>query len=371
MKKITSLLFCLVSFTAFSQTPITLSRADFPCPSAAACGLPDSVLFTNLPIATNTVNTTLTGANTTWNTLPLKNGTIAYQNFVPMSASPIAFQLLFLGSDYAQPLLGNIGVAGLPVSDAYEYYNYSSSNSRLEIKGMGANITYTGITFPLPAIYSSPDVLYKFPITFGDTDSSVSGFSVTIPPTGTALATIKRNQKRVNEVDGWGSITTPAGTFDVLRVKSSIQRIDSIITALFPLGIPSNIIEYKWLGKTKKIPVFQVTGNVIGTNYTPTAITFWGQDPLGFNDINNQSAVSLYPNPTTDNSTLQYTLNKVSDVDILITNLEGKTVAQFHFKKQASGSHSEIMPLNSLAKGTYIVKCISDNEVISHKLMKF
>ena len=120
MKKVLSILGLLAAFTTNAQTPITLSRIDFPCPSAATCGLPDSVLFTNVPLSGNSVNTATSGANSTWNMAALTNGTVAYQNFFPMSGTPLIFQLVFLSCDYAQPLLGNNVVGNLPITDAYE-----------------------------------------------------------------------------------------------------------------------------------------------------------------------------------------------------------------------------------------------------------
>ncbi len=373
MKKIFTSLLSLIAFAAYAQTPIVLTRADFPRPTSSS-PLPDSVLYTNVPIAGNTVDISSTGASSTWNTLPLVNGNIRYQSFLPMSSTPLIFQLSFFSCDFAQPLLGNAGLVGnLPISDAYEYYNYASADARLELKGFGANITIPGqpIALPLPAVYTTPDVIYKFPLEFGNVDSSLSGYSVTIPlgaPIGDIE--IKRKQKRVNEVDGWGSIITPAGTFDVLRVKSSITRVDSIITALAPLGFPTKPVEIKWLGQTKKIPIFQVTGTDVGGSITPTAITFWGQDPNGVNEVNTLSPLQIYPNPADAQTTIEYDLTKQSEVSIIISNVKGETVAQFHFTKQSEGFHREVLPLQSLSSGLYQITCIANKSVLHSKLLK-
>lgn len=373
MKKIFILLLCSFVFKVNAQTPIILTRADFPRPTSSSV-LPDSVLYTNVPIAGNTVDIITTGASTNWNTLPLMNGAKLYQSFLPMSSTPLVFQLAFLTCDFAQPLLGNAGLVGnLPISDAYEYYNYASADSRLEIKGFGANVTIPGqpIALPLPAIYTSPDVIYKFPLAFGNNDSSLSGYSVTIP-LGAPIGDIefKRKQKRVNEADGWGSITTPAGTFDVLRVKSSIDRIDSIITVIAPLGFPSKLVEIKWLGSTKKIPVFQVNGNDLGGNVTPSSITFWGQEPNGILEKSNISSIHIFPNPAEFQASIEYSLVSSAKVSILLNNMKGETLAQFHFANQSAGLHRELLPLQGLTAGIYQITCIANGNMIHTKLLK-
>lgn len=356
------------SFYAFCQSPITLTRADLPCP-AAGCG-EDSVLFTNVVIATNSVDLSLTGANLAWSHPDLGTLSTAYQKFIPVSSTPFVFQLTFLGSDYATPLLGNLAIAGLPISDAYEYYNYASNNTRLEIRGFGANITIPtqSVSFPLPAIYNNPDVIYKFPITFGDTDSSNSGFSITIPPTGTALGTLKRQQTRKNAVDAWGSVTTPAGTFDVLRIKSNINRVDSLITSIFPIGIPTNTTEYKWLGQTKKIPVLQVNTNLVGQNPTVTGVTFWGEgpNPITFSNLNN-NVLSISPNPAQHSVNIHFGDNHIGKTKVSIINLQGQQVAYFEFLLTQT-NQNETIPLFELPQGNYMIQCQSQTGRSNQKL---
>lgn len=351
----TKLLFISIFIFSFliSKSQITITRSDLPCP-VANCGL-DSVLFTSVPPGVNSVDVNLTGANSIWNVIPLKNGTTAFQKFYPVNMTPIDFQLAFFGSDYAQPLLGNQTLAGLPVTDAYEFYNYAGNDSRLEIKGFAAHMSLQGIPFPLLGVYNGADVLYRFPLNFGDTDSSNSSYSVSVPPT-TPFATIKRKQKRVNLVDGWGSMTTPAGTFDVLRVRSEITRVDSVVTQLMPIGVPSNIIEYKWLGVTKKVPVLQVTGNVVANNYTPTTITFWGEDPLSvYTAQSDKNQILVYPNPVIDDVKIQFFLAQTSKVDMIIYDVLGKQVGHFHFINLSMGNHQEVLPTGQLPNGTYFI----------------
>jgi hypothetical protein len=377
MKRILPFFLSLCVFEGFAQTPITLTRADFPCPSAASCGLPDSVLYTNASLSGSGLNASSTGPSQNWDMSALGTTSLAYQKFLPMSATPLIFQLVFLSCDFAQPLLGNQLAGNLPLNDAFEYYNYAGAggSGQLEIKGFGANVTIPGqpIALPLPANFTSPDILYKFPMAFGNTDSSESGFSVTLPlGTGIGDITIKRKQKRVNIVDGWGSIITPAGTFDVLRLRSSINRVDSLITGFFPLGFPSRPIELKWLGNGKRIPVLQVNGTQTGGTFNPTSITYWGQKafPSGLTHLSSDENIQLYPNPADDFCRVEFEIDNDPEMHITITDAVGRVCAHFHFQYQQSGLHTEYLPLSQLPGGTYVLHCSNKNGLVSRKLMK-
>ena len=369
MKKNYLFLFLFLPLYTFSQ--ITLTRADFPRPTGNS-PLPDSVLYSNVNGGTPTAHT-MNGTNVIWNESTL-TGTPTYQQFLSMSATPIIFQLLFLSCDYAQPLLNGGNVAGNTLTDAFEYYDYASSDSRLQVKGFGGNILIPGqaVAIPLPALYSSPDIIYQFPMVYGNKDSSVSGFDVTLP-LGSVIGDIKlkRSQKRVNEVDGWGRLTIPSGgTYDVLRQVSKIDRIDSFITGFFPIGIPTQPIEYKWLGQGMKVPVLQINGNQNGGNVNITNSTYWGGYPVGLHEELINTNAFIYPNPANDQCAIEFSLKNNSNVDIYIYALNGILCGEFHFANREAGKFHAYLPINALANGTYQVVCKTNQQTILQKLIK-
>ncbi|MEZ5047466.1 MAG: T9SS type A sorting domain-containing protein [Chitinophagaceae bacterium] len=364
MKHIYTCILILSSSLIFAQAPITLSRADFPKPTSSS-PMPDSVLYTNVIGATTTSQTTK-GANQMWNESSL-SGTTAYQHFVAVSATPLAFQLTFFGSDYAVPLDNAFGAPGgsatMQISDAYEYYNYTSNNSRLEIKGFGANITMPGQTtaIPLPAIYSSPDILFRFPMNFGDADSNHSGFDISLPLSTFGTIGFKREQDRVNEVDAWGTITTPAGTYTTLRHRSVITRIDSVTSSFINVGFPSVITEYRWLAQSAKIPILQINEtNAITSVQTYTA--FKGQGPNSIATSSEKNTLIAYPNPCQNQIHIDYLLEKPGIVSMYILDVMGKRIGQFQFVKNNTGLFSEILPLEHLANGSYFIQVVAGNE---------
>ena len=369
MKSIFLVLFMFL--TVGLQAQITLTRADFPKPTSNSI-LPDSVLYTNVTSGTPT-SQTLNGINQIWSET-LLSGNPTYQQYLPMSSTPLVFQLLFLSCDYAQPLLNGGNVGGNTLTDAFEYYDYASSDSRLQVKGFGGNILIPGQTtsIPLPALYSSPDIMYRFPMQYGNIDSSISGFNVTLPLGGVVGdITLKRNQKRVNEVDGWGRISIPTGgTYDVLRQVSKINRIDSFITGFFPIGFPSQPIEFKWLAQGMKYPVLQINGTQTGNGITITNTTFLGGWPLQNNQIDLNQKTCIYPNPTTTNCMLEYSLAESSDVDIYVYSSCGVRCGEFHFLHQQIGTHQDILPIDNLSAGTYFIQCKTRNNSFVQKITK-
>ena len=76
---------------------------------------------------------------------------------------------------------------------------------------------------------------------------------------------------RTNVVDGWDNLTTLFGTFQTLRVKSTLIEHDSVYIDSLSTGFPinRNITEYKWLGKGQGIPLLQVNeeGTLVTTYY--------------------------------------------------------------------------------------------------------
>ena len=93
---------------------------------------------------------------------------------------------------------------------------------------MGRGITVSGI--PLALNLNPRDTVFKFPLNYGDLDSSNFRGSVSIPSIGGII----QQGKRITKVDGWGKVKTPYGTFDCIRIKAKVAFKESSckITAL-------------------------------------------------------------------------------------------------------------------------------------------
>ncbi len=152
------------------------------------------------------------------------------------------------------------------------YTFYTSTNAVYKAEGLG--YSYSGI--PLAANYIDDDEIYNLPLNYEDSTTNTFDFKFALPIGN--LFSVKQTGTRTNEVDGYGSITTPYKTYpNALRVKTTIKGLDSFITQFVSLGFPRNQVIYKWLSKGEKVPVLEIIGNEVGSRFTATQINFRDQ----------------------------------------------------------------------------------------------
>lgn len=240
---------------------ITISRSDMPA-------MNDTARYsTSISLA----NFTNTGANHRWDfsaMITIGQGVDTFKS--TFSINPLA-ALLFGLTSYGLPPDNMLAFTLLNLQNTYQFYK--TSNSNLEINGIGT--TYSGIPLTFP--YSTPDKIYQFPLTYGRADTSNYALNLTIP----LLGGLKQTGTRINVVDGWGTVITPYDSFQCLRLKSVTNEIDSIkldssaaVPANIALGIPISTITYKWLAHGNIIPVLEVRGMEIGGTFVPTSVKF-------------------------------------------------------------------------------------------------
>ena len=204
------------------------------------------------------INYAATGAAHTWNFSNLQANTQATAEYQTVASTNFVYALvyadIFFNPNRANHAISGVDIAFnelLPIDNPFTFFYRSAS----VYKKVGYGAELAGI--PVPIIFSEHDVIYELPLDYGDMSNSSSSWEISVP----TLAHYGYMQDRDNEVDGWGAITTPAGSFDVLRVKTTLAGRDTI--ALDSLGIGFTIDrplvrEYKWLAEDLRVPVLQV-----------------------------------------------------------------------------------------------------------------
>jgi len=311
---------------------------------------------------------TLTGANYSWDYSQLVPDNQTIDTFMSVSSTNLTYALVFANVSF-NPYRSNLATPGasitnpfFPVTDVFNFY-YNSSTAYSQT-GFGGSIS--GI--PVPTTYSPRDRIYPLPLNFNDQDTSFSAFEIDLNSTLHFYYSGQRHRETI--VDGWGSLTTPFGTFNTLRVKSIINEhdsihIDTIITFGYGIDLPE-VIEYKWLGTGEGIPLLQINtsgGAVTQIIYRDSLRSVVGIDPLHANDFD----FSVFPNPFIDNIFVNFSLRKNADVEISLYDLAGRKMCNKSFPSLAPGASLLNLDVHEFiqANGTYsLVLKVDDIEYV-------
>jgi hypothetical protein len=348
------LFLALISVQQNMVAQITIVQSDMPSPG--------DTIFTSTGLNLDFVDITETGDDYVWDYSQLLPVTQEMKTFVSLLDTPFLYWLFFLSvSNQASPVIGDLPIPNLPITDVFSFYNNSSSN----FVDDGFAATLAGI--PLPFKYDSPDVLYDFPMNYGNADSSESGFAFGLPDIGYILV----DRKRVNYIDGWGTLITPLGTFQVLRQKSEVTEYDSIYIDSLNFGIPVNhsYTEYKWIGKDMKIPILQITDNLDGL--FAVYIDSLPGDPVGQVETPGLEYLLVYPNPFSSQLTIQLLVEKPENIKVSIFDMKGVRVENFTKKIDKSGQITLHLNLQDkiLESGNYLLEIRAGDEVFTKKVV--
>lgn len=185
------------------------------------------------------VDATVTGANHTWDFSRLSPASQDTMKFASPQNVNLAYALIFFGDIAVQQ-------PNSAIKDFYGFFKLGNSGYIQE----GAGFTIPMLGLPLPLKYTRPDIVYRFPLSYGNAkDSCIFKLDTTIQNIPIAI-----HGKRVNTIDGYGTIITPFNTYSCIRIKSVVTEYDTL--GFIPLN--NSRIEYKWLSIAEKTPVLQI-----------------------------------------------------------------------------------------------------------------
>lgn len=296
-----------------------------------------------------------TGTNYTWDfsglvaeSQTLKDyrtlaGTSTFMQFLFGSFAPIKYQATNFVASTALPIDQLGGFLPVNISEV----NSVSRNTVDSITSIGLSMVVEGSEIPFRS--DTIETRYRFPANYGDVYSSRGYTEIDLNPIFDAIWLQYR--QRSSNIDGWGEITTPFGTFSALRMRHTIIEQDSIYVGQFgtwiPLPIPPSTI-YEWWASGELEPVMRITTSAFGGNETVTNIEFRdAYDPLIAGVPEDKLSISVYPNPTQNELS-------VSGVEIgsdyFIFSADGKIEANGQFS-----SKNEKIQIAHLAIGSYTI----------------
>jgi hypothetical protein len=344
------ILSCIALFAGGLNAQITITAADLQNANE------------NYPVANaNMVNSfdfTMTGADFTWDYSEMEPASTDTTKFVTVEGAPFFYQFLFNSpfdpehdADFATTM-PDIDIAGMiTMEDLYQFYQKNDEH----YTAVGTGTTINGV--PLPSTNNPVDRIYSLPLNYTDMDSSYSEWSIAIP----TLGSYKLKQWRNYEVDGWGTLITPYGEFETIRVKMELEMLDSIYVDALGFGFetPRSSVEYHWLGLEGGIPLLQVTSNfdiATGIVYQfadgskPTAINEWDANDL-----------VIYPNPVKNRLWIDMP-SKMRELTTAVTlvDMNGKEVKRF-----SASAIDNALDLKSLAAGRYTLLFFNEDILLS------
>jgi len=344
IKQVLTILIGLISVQTFSQ--VTINQSDMP--SAG-----DTMRFS---VASSTgISEGASGANQTWDFSNLQSTSQFVDEFLPVSSTPITYVFTYSQNsnmarlDNSALQIPTIPFVDITIGEVFNFYKSSASN--FAQKGFGASIN----GFPLPIPYSASDVLVPLPLTTSSTSTSPYSYDIQIP----TLGYYGRDAIRNNSVDGWGTLITPFGTFQTLRLRSELVYTDTI--SIDQLGFGFQLpqlteVKYKWLAPGYGWPLLEITSGLAGV----TKVIYRDHAPnsIGFDDLSNVTDVSIYPNPASEIAVIKSELPTAGTIDYSVFDAQGKLVYQVNRGMQPAGSCMEFLPLKNLgiSNGLHFIK---------------
>ncbi|MBN2681156.1 MAG: T9SS type A sorting domain-containing protein [Bacteroidales bacterium] len=344
----TVLLFLVLVFVfKIGISQITITSADMP------------VVGDTLRISTTTVSPIdfeVTGEDYFWNFSELQYESQTIDTFVHINETPFTYNLVFVF-----PFVSTIAKAASPpempglvpitITESFDFFK--ESTGEFTKTGFAAKIN----DIPTPRKYDNPELLYTFPLNnLSEADSSLSYWDLEVPGYGLYGQTIKRH----NIVDGWGTVSTPFGSFDCLRLKSTVNVRDTFYVESYSIGYGVNrpeLIEYKWLANGMAIPVLQIDNTNLVTNirYLDSARVNLTTGLESFS-INNE--IGVFPNPGKDIINIQINMFEGEKIDCELIDLFGRQLIKKEIYKSDLRSNKFSINLSEInpSTGVYFLK---------------
>ena len=255
------------------------------------------------------------------------------------------------------------------------------SSTGLEMVGYG-NVPLNMLMIPLPLVYglsqqSGPNTNMQVFPNFGIPDSLAPFISLN--PAYDQLDSIKINAVITSEfnVDAWGNVTIPLGTFDALRLKveeTTITDYYAYCSSSLGLGggwysVPAQLApseteianRYQWWSNDPIVKFMLAELEMDSLNNNVDFVTFLAENQTTSAHIIPNISVDVYPNPTLETITISTSVN---NSEFVVSDINGKVLSNERFSKTSQFNFSEY------PSGVYFIKVISGENVVSKKIVK-
>jgi Secretion system C-terminal sorting domain len=324
--------------SASSAQQITLTAADMPHTGIVITNqITDTAWAAKLDIG-------MPGANRTWNfasPVAAVGKAPAVTTFLLPGATPY-------GKDFPQA-----GLASRETQTGTAEFTFFQSNADC--------FSLTGTAEKAFQIrLNNPIAVFKFPVNYPNVVSSKVNLTFTgnIEGDGTIIDT--------STVDAWGTVATPLGNFQCLRVKRVTKDVFTIGNDL----LNNKHIVYEWWTNQYKSPVFTYR---IDTFIEPAG-AFWEisaeyliSQTSGVRNLEFDVRLSAFPNPATDLLMLEVRTEKTQNAGLSLYDAQGRMVKTVSDLTLTAGDNKHPVDIADLAPGIYWVVIARPEKVLGVK----
>ena len=325
-------LFCLIIVT-FIMCSVTFAQ-----PTITATGT-NSVIGESFNFnSASYVSPGNSGANQTW-------------DLSSMSGTPTLTTVIAPSTTANASSFTNANVAWSYASGGISYYKTSSS----------AYQNYGVVSGSIVMAYTNPEDLMHFPFTYNNTYTDT--WATTFVNGG---YTFYRTGSTTVTADGYGTLTTPAGTYtNALRIHF-VETYQDSTNVGGPYLIQYSNDEYMWYKDGSHYPI--ATVYTLTENGTPTTGGAYMSSSVGINESSALlSSADLFPNPASSKITLNYTLTKSQKVDVYLYNSIGEKLDISQTAYGIEGENNLQIDIAKLPEGIYFAQILLNDKIASAK----
>ncbi len=261
----------------------------------------------------------------------------------------------------------------------YDYFIIGPANVQIIGEGIPAGV-FTSTS--LAAHLTPPTIPITFPCNYLQHDTGTSHTSIqfdtllTITPLSFDSVRISITTHYDITYDGWGSLSTPMGTYpNTLRQRQLNHETDSIFGHLVapPMWTPLQVVsdsslKYTWYANYYGYSMAEVNmdstfNNVSSGSYSKIA-------PSGIAAMNESANLNIYPNPVSNVLHFNFETRKSGNIDIRVTNILGESVSEKQIAVETLHVTS-LLDVKTLTPGIYFINISdADGNVSAKKFVK-
>lgn len=290
------------------------------------------------------------GVNQTWNFSMAVIDTVNNTSVVTTASTPYAST--FQGATYAM------------TNDNQSYLYFTHTGGSMATNGAAGDLLGTGEIIEAP--FSDALTLHVFPRIYGSHFDDTYAFQAEADgaPWGVERIRLTHTGHVYDTTDAYGTLITPTGTYDALRVKSTDYTTDVIEVQLFPFPaiftqfatVQDTSVSYTWHAKEEMLAIAEFTYDSVGNPARFVYSTVPPVTTVGINESDN-SQFSVYPQPAADQLCFNGIDNNSASRSIEIFSCTGAMVK----RETLNSSCVEVSDLNP---GMYILRIIHSDGIL-------